>query len=204
MIFLYFLLHFFSSFSQAQNEFRLPIETYDPEDVSSVQLTTIGQFGLERIAREKIPAHLHTGIDIKRPKNNYLNAKIYPISQGIVISKRIDGPYAQLIIEHDQDGEIFWTVYEHISEIEVALHQKVNVHMPLARFFNREELNQYGWQFDHFHFEILKQPAQPIRPASKNPERRFNSYTLSCFDQESLSSYFHNPLVFLKEKLTQQ
>lgn len=180
--------------------YRLPINTLERNSISSLKLTEIGEFGLLRKERPRVPAHLHTGIDIKRPTNNYQNEPIYPILEGIVISKRQDGPYAQLIIEHGSEHK-FWTVYEHISGIEVNLFDSVSTETRIARFMNRNELNNYGWQFDHFHFEILK--IQPIRLEQNNlkPERLFSSYTLASYTKEDLEKYFYDPLDFLERHL---
>jgi hypothetical protein len=52
-------------------EWLLPIAAADRKTWHGVKLTRIGLFGLERKARPGIPAHLHTGTDIKRPKDNY-------------------------------------------------------------------------------------------------------------------------------------
>ena len=182
--------------------YRLPINILERNSVSSLKLTSIGKFGLLRKGRPEILAHLHTGIDIKRPTKNYQNEPIFPIFEGIVISKRKDGPYAQLIIEHEGDHK-FWTVYEHIAGIEVNLYDHVNAETKIARFMNRNELNQYGWQFDHFHFEILK--IQPFRLKQNNlkPERLFSSYTLVSYTKEDLDTYFYNPLDFLEKHLNE-
>lgn len=161
-------------------------------------LTQIGEFGIERKARPGIPAHLHTGIDILPPNKNYASEEpIYPISNGVVISKRTDGPYGQLIIEHDQKDVVYWSVYEHITGIEVELFQPVNVNEPIARFFKADELDIIGWQFNHFHLEILKKQPVKIQPDQDNPERLFNSYTLSCYTNKSLMQHFYHPSEFL-------
>ena len=95
----------------------LPIQAENRHSTKGLTLTSIGQFGLRRKARPNIPSHLHTGIDIKRPHQNYLDEPIYPIAAGKVISKRIDGPYAQLIIEHELNRRKVWSLYEHIAGI---------------------------------------------------------------------------------------
>ncbi|MDH5366877.1 MAG: M23 family metallopeptidase [Cyclobacteriaceae bacterium] len=182
-------------------EILLPITTTDRKAIHTVEITQIGKFGIVRKARTNIPQHLHTGIDIKRPNENYINEYIYPITSGVVISKRTDGPYAQLIIEHNKEGELFWTVYEHIAGIEVELYQPVKPNLPIARFFNHKELNTHGWQFDHFHFEVLKKRPISIRSTQSNPERLFTSYTLSCFTENQLQQHFYDPLVFLDEQM---
>lgn len=181
--------------------FSIPIHSTNRNDISNIQLTEIGKFGLIRKARKTVPAHFHTGIDIKRPNNNYNNEPIFAIAEGKIISKRTDGPYAQLIIEHHIGNMAFWTVYEHIAGITANLHQTVTPDKPIARFMNKMELNKFGWQFDHVHLEILKTKPIAIKPSTTNPERYYNSYTLVCFKKEELEKYFHNPMTFLSKNL---
>ena len=146
-----FIIVFISS--NLDLNYRIPINTEDRRSLNDVELTEIGQFGLLRKERPGNPAHYHTGVDIKRPSNNFNNELLFPIAEGIVISKHQDGPYAQIIIEHEFEHK-FWTVYEHIAGIKVNLSEYVNRFTPIARFMNDDELNRYGWQFDHFHFEV--------------------------------------------------
>jgi len=198
----YKLICLFIAFSIAHSSpFSIPINTSNRKDISSIQLTEIGKFGLIRKARKTVPAHFHTGIDIKRPNINYNNEPIFSIAQGKIISKRTDGPYAQLIIEHHVDNTVFWTVYEHIAGITVNLHQIVTPDKPIARFMNKIELNKYGWQFDHVHLEILKTKPISIEPSKNTPERFYNSYSLICFKKEDLEKHFYNPLLFLSKNL---
>ena len=167
-------------------------------DIELLQLTEIGEFGLVRKPRPTVPEHLHTGIDIKRPKSDYQNpVYIFPTAPGRIISKREDGPYAQLIIEHKLGALKFWSVYEHIAGIAVEVDQFVDPYEPIARFYFQNELDTYGWQFDHFHFEILKSNPIKITPSPKLPDRRFASYTLSCKSEEDLDRHFYDPITFL-------
>lgn len=185
-----------SSFSIAQ--IYTPIRGSDRQAID-ITLTEIGAFGLWRKERPKIPGHFHTGIDIKRPFDNYTNEPIFPIAHGIVISKRTDGPYAQLIIEHMVNGKRFWTVYEHLGAILVELEQEVDPFQPIALFMNKDQLNTFGWQFDHFHFEILKKPPLPIKPDDNHPFRKFRSHTLVCFTVVQLHENFYNPFTFFEK-----
>src|SRR4030042_6743542 len=164
-------------------DYYLPINTVDRKSIGTLVLTNIGEFGLLRKERPGVPAHFHTGIDIKRPGDNYQDEPIFPIFKGIVISKRQDGPYAQLIIEHG-DIQKFWTVYEHIAGIKVGLYEQVIPNLPIARFMNKSELIKYGWQFDHFHFEILKSNPIKLKQDNSNPDRHFSSYSLLCFTKD--------------------
>ena len=160
-------------------------------------LTEIGQLGITRKARSGIPEHLHTGIDISRPSSNYQeDIPIYAISPGIVISLRYDGPFAQIIIEHSYDDVRFWTLYEHVSGINVELHEHISSQSQIARFFNATELEKFGWQFNHFHFEVLKITPLKINPTAENPDRHFRSYTLECYSEKELIKYFYNPIEF--------
>lgn len=188
------ILFLFSQFQHENWDVRIPIQS------DKISLTEIGAFGIMRKARPRIPAHFHTGIDIRRPGNNYHFEPIYPIAPGIVISRRDDGPFAQLIIEHNVAGNVFWSVYEHIAFIKADLHEEVYPDDPIAHFFNEELLDRYGWQFDHFHLEILKRRPIKIQSTENIPFRHFMSYTLTCFTKDELLDKFYDPLVFLNTK----
>ena len=182
-------------------EVLLPLKLTNRQDISKIQLTNIGGFGTLRKPRPNIPAHYHTGIDLMRPNRNYTNEPIYPIARGKVISERYDGPYANIIIEHEIDGVKVWTLYEHISGIIARVGDQVSPNSPIARFMNKAELDKNGWQFDHFHLEILKVKPIPLKPIDKYPERFFNSYSLVCYKLEDLSRYYFDPLMFFKRYL---
>jgi hypothetical protein len=181
-----------------QGQILIPVLLGDRHDITTIKLTEIGEFGLLRKARVDIPEHYHTGIDIKRPGKNYESEPIFPVAKGLVISNRTDGPYANLIIEHVINGQKIWTLYEHISGIRVKVGDIVDLNSPVARFMNKAELNKYGWQFDHFHLEIIK--VMPIRtnPSRENPERFYNSYSLICYTRSDLQKYYFDPVSFLK------
>ena len=180
-------------------DYYLPINSYNRTELSILQLTKIGSFGKERKMRPGIPAHLHTGIDIKRPTQNYNNEPILSIGEGIVISMRDDGPYAQIIIEHTNNDAMFWTVYEHIAGIEVGVGDLVDENTEIARYMSKSELNKYGWQFDHFHFEILKVPPIKVKPSTTQPQRMFKTYNLICYTFEDLDNYYFDPIEFLED-----
>ena len=195
-----FIILFLSFYFQEQ--VFIPIGSENRKDISKIQLTAIGEFGLVRKARKDVPSHYHTGIDIKRPAKNYDNEPIYPIANGKVISKRTDGPYANIIIEHSVNGKKFWTLYEHISGIKAEVNDAVNPEKPIARFMNKAELDKHGWQFDHFHLEILKVKPQEIKPDKEHPGRFFNSYTLTCYTDNDLEKYYFEPLSFLEKHIS--
>lgn len=180
-------------------EWKLPVATSTRQSVEEISLTNLGLFGMMRKERPGIPAHHHTGIDIMRPDSNYSNQPVFPAAAGEVISVREDGPYGQVIIEHyDEDHEKVWTLYEHVGGILVSPEDKVFPDFPIARFFTREELDRYGWQFDHIHFEIIKKPLHKVNPGPKLPDRHYRSYTLDCLSEKQLERYMFDPVVFFR------
>jgi Peptidase family M23 len=184
-----------------QGPVLLPVNSNNRKDVSKIRLTEIGKYGLLRKARKNVPAHLHTGIDIKRPHANYDNEPVFPMAEGRVISIRRDGAYAQVIIAHSFKNEKYWTLYEHVSGIKVHVNDVVGPMRPIAVFMNKKELDTYGWQFDHFHFEILKMKPLTLKPDKNHPERFYLSYSLVCFETKDLEKYYYDPMEFLKMKL---
>ena len=182
------------------SQWLLPIEVKNRTDLAELKLSSIGQFGLERKSRKTVPAHLHTGIDILRPNNNYDNEKIFPACKGVVISIRNDGPFAQIIIEHRLSNERLWTVYEHIADISCHVGDSVSPAVPIARFFSRSELNSYGWQFDHFHFEVLRQRPSEILPTRILPNRHYNTYALTCYTYLELIEKYYDPMNFFSSE----
>jgi hypothetical protein len=193
-------LFFFALFFQSQS-FLIPLKLGNRTNVSAIKLTAIGKYGIPRKKRSNVPAHLHTGIDIKRPGSDYNNSPVFPITNGKVISIRTDGPYAQLILEHSFNGMKFWTLYEHVAGISVKINEQVNAEKQIARFMNKKELDTYGWQFDHFHLEILRVPPIALKPDKIHPDRRFSAYTLECYRQTDLDKYYFEPLQFLRQHL---
>ncbi len=188
-------------FGQQTIDCLLPIRTENRQSWETVHLTSIGQFGVLRKARPNIPAHLHTGVDFKRPKNNYQNEYIFPIMPGKIIGLRDDGPFAQIIIEHDHGNQrTIWSVYEHVAGITGTVGDVVNPYSPIARFMNKNELEQYGWQFDHLHFEILKSRPRQLKPDAKTPFRFFGTYCLECYKKSDLEKHYYNPNEYFKSQ----
>ena len=64
---------------------------------------------------------------------------------------------------------------------------------------NKSELNKYGWQFNHFHFEILKIPPKKIKPGNTQPQHIFKTYNLVCYTFEDLQNFYYDPLELLED-----
>ena len=199
-VFLIFF-HFIPVLSETDSQWFLPINIQNRTDLSELKLTSIGQFGLQRKERVGVRAHLHTGIDIMRPSKNYDHEKIYPACKGKVMSIRDDGPFAQIIIEHVVSQGVVWSVYEHITNITCHVGDSVSPDVSLASFFSREDLDHYGWQFDHFHFEILKKKPIIVAYNPALPQRRYTTYALVCYTYEQLLETYFDPTMFLRQHL---
>ena len=180
-------------------QWYLPVNAPDRQSFRGVGLTAIGMFGEERRARPQVPAHLHTGIDIRRPDSSYTDQPVFPASSGTVVSVRDDGPYAQVIVRHDDvwSGTVH-TVYEHLSGIRVAVGDSVAADRPLGRYMNRDELDSYGWQFDHLHFEVMKAEPRPVKPVPGTPQRLFDTFALHCRTVDELRERYWSPVEFLE------
>jgi murein DD-endopeptidase MepM/ murein hydrolase activator NlpD len=179
----------------------LPVASSNRQSIKSVTLTKLGGYGMIRKPRPGIPLHLHSGIDINRPNDNYSHEPIFPAAPGVVISVRNDGPYAQIIIEHaTQDSSGIWTVYEHTGKILVTCGDTVGPNDTIALFMTREELHRHGWQFDHVHFEIMKRAPQKVPESRDLPLHLFCSYGLTCYNKKILSDCYENPLRFLQSR----
>jgi hypothetical protein len=188
-------------FSQERLTWHLPVDAGGRDNVSKLRLTPIGRFGEERKPRKTVAAHLHTGVDIRRPSDGYIDEKVFPACKGVVISVRDDGPYSQIIIEHRMTESSVWTVYEHIGGIACKVDDSVSPERAIARFYSRAELDKYGWQFDHLHFEVMKAKPMETVPTRQLPQRRYATYGLTCYTFEELLERYYNPIEFLKEVL---
>jgi hypothetical protein len=183
-------------------EWLSPIRAPSRRCVSGIKLTPIGDFGRPRAPRPKVAAHLHTGIDLCRPLPNNDDEPVFAASCGTVISVRNDGPFAQIIVFHQSSA--VWTVYEHVAGIRVRVGNTVDPEKPMARFMNAGELRRYGKQFDHLHFEVLRNSPRKIVPTRQLPERFYFTYGLECVDATILLRRYFDPLLFLKSKMRDQ
>jgi murein DD-endopeptidase MepM/ murein hydrolase activator NlpD len=184
------------------SQWYIPASYSDITEISNIKLTAIGHFGLLRKERPNVPAHYHTGIDIVRPKPNYYHEPIFPSLSGEVVSIIDDGPFSQIIVKHFYNGRNYWSVYEHLHVKLRNIGITVNPYDTLGYFFNIDELNRYGWQFDHFHFEINKIEPQLIKPTAKNPKRVYRTFAINCYTKEELDQRLENPLEFLRGRIS--
>jgi hypothetical protein len=183
------------------SQWYLPANYRGVADPQKMQLTKIGAFGLLRKARPTVPAHYHTGIDIMRPDSQYDKQPIFPAKDGVVVSILDEGPFSQVVIKHTDNNRTYWSVYEHLHVRINKINISITPFDTIGYFFSKDELNRYGWQFDHFHFEILKLEPPKFKTAGVNSLRNYKTFGILCFSREDLYMRQEDPLEFLFEKV---
>ncbi|HEX2955571.1 MAG TPA: M23 family metallopeptidase [Chitinispirillaceae bacterium] len=184
-------------------QWYIPANYRGISDPYKIHLTKIGAFGLLRKARPTVPAHYHTGIDIVRPDSQFQKQPIFPAKEGEVVSVLDNGPYSQIIIKHSDMNRNFWTVYEHLH-VSVKKIKHVTQFDTIGYFFSKDELNRYGWQFNHFHFEILKLEPPKFKSGEINSLRYYKTFGILCFSRDELIMRQENPLEFLSGKIVKR
>jgi murein DD-endopeptidase MepM/ murein hydrolase activator NlpD len=142
----------------------------------------------------RIGGHLHTGVDLMK-YNQDAGAKVYATSAGRVVSIYAREPNKSIMIMHKlTTGESIYSVYAHITDVQVSVGDTVDSNSFIAHLMNVEQLDKYGWKFNHVHFEILKK--EPRVGETGN----LLSYSVLCRTKEQVDQHFYNPVSFLKEK----
>lgn len=164
-------------------EWKLPLETKTRKNLVSLSLGKNAGFMAKR------NKHLHTGIDIV---NHGPGEKVYAASAGEVVSIYAREPNKAVMIQHKlPSGESVWTVYVHVTRIEVGVGDIVSKNTVLAHLMNRDQLNEYGWVYNHLHFEVLKKPRI-------NHIGKYLSYSTRCRTEEEVERHFFDPVKFLE------
>ena len=90
-------------------------------------------------------------------------------------------------------GTAIYSVYVHVTNIKVNTGDIVGHTTHIADLMDKAQLDTYGWEFNHLHFEILKKPR--VHEINGN----YLSYSTRCKTKEDVLEHFHNPELFLKK-----
>ena len=132
--------------------------------------------------------HLHTGVDLV---NRGPGEEVFPAATGKVVSIYAKEPNRGVMIEHQLlTGETVWTVYVHVTKIMINLGEVVSCDSIIAHLMNADQLNKYGWEYNHLHFEVLKKP----RIAR---DGKYLSYSTKCRTTKEVKRHFYDPIEFL-------
>ena len=129
----------------------------------------------------------NAGVDLE----GSFNETIYAIGYGQVHLIFRDFPHKSVIIKHHlEGGDLLFSVYTHVEDIEVNVGDWVEVRTPLARLFNEDELKQANFGTpNHLHLEIRKSLADEGRA----------SY--SSMTKQDLNKFCIDPMEFFKANL---
>lgn len=174
---------------------KLPLDTADRQDWSSVFFEHDAAFKTMRSAFGKVKLHYHTGTDIQTNGERGFWDKpgmpIYAVAAGKVVAIEDPLPQRRITIEHKlADGTITWSAYCHIAEERVSVNQIVDTETVIARRMNGAELDQYGWEYNHIHLEILKKLPVYV------PDY-YSRKTFTCYTETDVDEYFYDPVAFL-------
>ncbi len=160
-------------------EFFSPFLETDRKSLRVIRRRLSGRYGDYR--RSYMPGHLHAGIDLKGD----FEETVYPIGRGFVHLVFRDFPHKSVVVKHTlPDGNVFYSMYVHIEDIRVEEGDAVTEKTPLARLFNREELEraEFGTA-NHLHLEIRKSlEDRGWASASSMTMKELNRYCLDPLD----------------------
>ena len=165
---------------------KLPLKTDSRKDLKSVLWEHDAHF----LAKRK-GGHFHTAIDIMNPKGGP-GEKVFAASRGEVVSIYAIEPNRAVMIKHTLPSlETVYSVYVHVTNIQVKIGDMVTSDTIIATLMDKQQLNNFGWEYNHLHFEILKKP----RTCEIG---KILSYSTKCRTIKEVEKHFYNPISFLK------
>ncbi len=134
------------------HEFFSPFSESNRQSFPLIKKRIVGVYGEFR--RSYKPGHHHAGLDLW----GAFNETVYAIGYGWVVRVFRGFPNRSVVVEHHlQDGRVLYSMYVHIEDIKVEVGDWVDERTPLARVFNREELERANFNTpNHLHLEIRK------------------------------------------------
>jgi hypothetical protein len=166
-------------------EFFSPFLETDRKSFRLIRRRLSGRYGDYR--RSFKPGHLHAGIDLKGD----FEETVYPVGRGFVHLVFRDFPHKSVVVKHTlPDGKIFYSMSVHLEDIRVEEGDAVTEKTPLARLFNREELEKADFgTVNHLHLEIRKSLEDGGWASA------------SSMTMEELSRFCLDPLEFFRKRL---
>jgi murein DD-endopeptidase MepM/ murein hydrolase activator NlpD len=175
---------------------KLPLNTIDRQDWSTVYLESDAYFKNLRAPFGTVKLHYHTGMDLQNRAAVSPGEPVYAIAAGKVIAIEDPPPQRRITIEHLlPNGDKVWSVYIHIIDEQVKVGDIVDSETVIARLMNAAELERYGKEYDHVHLEIMK----IMPPHFINFDQR---KTFTCYSNQQVDEYFYNPEEFLKNQFS--
>jgi murein DD-endopeptidase MepM/ murein hydrolase activator NlpD len=168
-----------------RREFFSPFLETDRKSLPLIRRRLSGRYGDYR--RSYKPGHLHAGIDLRGD----FEETVYPVGRGFVHLVFRDFPHKSVVVKHRlSDGNILYSMYVHLEGIRVEEGDAVTEKTPLARLFNREELDKADFgTANHLHLEIRKSLEDGGWASA------------SSMTMEELNRFCLDPLEFFRQQL---
>ncbi len=161
-----------------------PLPVPDRRSWAQLEALVSSRFGDGR--RSYKPGHLHAGIDLRTD----FGQTVRPVCPGQVVDIHLSFPHLTVVVEHHTpEGEVFWSSYKHVAEVQVKVGDEVEEITPIARVFDAEEQARAGWRSNHLHLEI--------RTSIEDGGRA--SFTSMSMDE--LTGYAMDPLTLFRERM---
>jgi len=166
-------------------DFYSPFKNSNRKSFASIEQRLVGTYGEFRKSYK--PGHLHAGIDLE----GSFSETVYAIGRGQVLSIFRDFPHQTVIVKHQlPDANPLFSVYTHVEEVKVEVGDWVDEGSPLARLFNKDELERANFGTpNHLHLEIRKSIADEGRA----------SYASMTMDK--LNTFCMDPVAFFRANL---
>jgi murein DD-endopeptidase MepM/ murein hydrolase activator NlpD len=166
-------------------EFFSPFLETDRKNLRLLRRRMSGRYGDYR--RSFKPGHLHAGIDLRGD----FGETVYPVGRGFVELVFRDFPHKSVAVKHIlPDGAVLYSMYVHLEEIRVEEGDAVTEKTPLARLFNRGELEKSDFgTANHLHLEIRKSLEDGGWASA------------SSMTMEELNRFCLDPLEFFRKRL---
>jgi len=169
----------------AEQEFHSPFNDSNRTSFSSIQNRLISLYGEYRKSYK--PGHLHAGVDLK---GSY-NETVFAIGTGQVHLIFHEFPHQTVVVKHQRpDGNLLFSVYTHVEDIQVDVGEWVDERTPLARLFSEDELGRANFGTpNHLHLEIRISIADEGRASYASMTR------------QELNKFCMDPIKFFKSNL---
>ena len=184
---IFFSVHVFAGeILPIANEWKLPLSISPRKGLNALYRLKNAGFLDKRFG------HLHTGIDLINPRGGP-GEKVYAAASGRIVSIYAKEPHLSVMIRHRLPSkETIWTVYVHVTKVKVKVGDLVSNDTIIAHLMDKSQLNKYGWEFNHLHFEVLKYPRM-------SEAGQYLSFSARCKTKKEVEEHFYNPVTFLQK-----
>jgi len=128
---------------------RTPFDEPHRTDRKTLEARLGSTFGDHRASFKA--GHKHAGIDLTTTPGETVRA----ICPGKVVDMHLGFPHKTVVVEHLMaDGTTRYSSYKHVTDVAVALGDRVLSETAIGRVFHAEEQKEAPWGVNHLHFEM--------------------------------------------------